>query len=260
MYAVAHPLITSKILPCIILCICEAKGIHNSASSVVQFSAPPWLLHMLEIPSSLLRCQPAYALLSSAPVSAGDRMDEVYINKEEEPFVLEVDGRLDLSGLGLLYSSISLQGKKGLVDKDTGMTKRPWAELLQKLPSDSLAVLGTRQNPLQAKGVREVGLGGCRLLWCILQKMCVLPKSNTLVPGSRAAGGSCQALSRAARIYRFPAGPAWLPPHASALMVSAVSAQGAALLQLPDLLLLQRQTAPRGSSCRGLKHALGSLA
>ncbi len=87
-------------------------------------------------------------------------LTEVYVNDDEEPFVLEVDGRLDLSGFELQYSSISLQGKKGLVDNATGMTKRKWAELLEILSSGSQAKLGTKENPLRVKGVRVFGSGG----------------------------------------------------------------------------------------------------
>ncbi len=85
----------------------------------------------------------------------------MYVNDDEEPYVLEVDGRLDLSGFGLQYPLISLQGMKGLVDDATGITKRKWAELLEILSSGSQAKLGTKENPLQVKGVQVFGLGGC---------------------------------------------------------------------------------------------------
>ena len=101
---------------------------------------------------------------------------EVYINDDRDPYVLEADGKLDLSGFRLQYPSIALQGKKGLVNNGTGMTKRTWAELLEILPSGSEGELGTEGHPLQVKGVEVVGSGGCLLLWCILHKICVLPK------------------------------------------------------------------------------------
>ena len=100
---------------------------------------------------------------------------EVYINDGEEPYVLEEDGKLDLRGFKLEYPSISLQGKKGLVDNDTGMTKRNWAKLLEVLPAGGEGELGSKANPLLVKGERVAGSGGCLLLWCILHKICVLP-------------------------------------------------------------------------------------
>lgn len=103
-------------------------------------------------------------------------MTLVYINDDGEPYMLEKDGRLDLSGFGWHYPSISLQGIKGLVNKDTGITKRNWAELLEVLPANGQAELGTQLNPLQVKGAPDVGSGRCLLLWCILHKTCVLPQ------------------------------------------------------------------------------------
>ena len=105
-------------------------------------------------------------------------MGEVYINEDGEPFVLEEDGTLDLSSLKIDYSTISLQGKKSLVDKDSGKTKRAWEKLLDILPSNSLAALGTKQNPLQVKGVQKVESGGCLLLRCLSQTICALFQSQ----------------------------------------------------------------------------------
>ena len=103
-------------------------------------------------------------------------MTAVYINDDGEPYVLEEDGRLDLSGFGWHHPSISLQGKKGLVNEVTGITKQKWAELLEILPADGQAKLGTQLNPLQVKGARTVGSGRCLLFSCILHKTCVLPQ------------------------------------------------------------------------------------
>ena len=141
-------------LPCIIMCTsCEAEGCTTGPPLLAATHA--------ENTRQASECQPVYAFSSPAAVSAGDRMGEVYINEDQEPFVLEEDGRLDLSGLGLTYSSISLQGKKGLVDTGTGKTKRAWEKLLRDIfTSDDGAQLGTMQKPLQVKGVQKVGSGG----------------------------------------------------------------------------------------------------
>jgi hypothetical protein len=97
-------------------------------------------------PSSATRRKNVVFLNIEAVTSAGGMLTEVYVNDDEEPYVLEVDGRLDLSGFELHYSSISLQGKKGL-DNATGITKREWAELLEILSSGSQASLAPRRIP-----------------------------------------------------------------------------------------------------------------
>jgi hypothetical protein len=111
-------------------------------------------------------------------------MSEVYVNDDKEPYVLEVDEKLDLSGFELQYPWISLQGKKGLIDNATGITKRKWAELLEILPSGSQAKLGTKENPLLVKGLRVVGPGGCLPLGCIIHMICVLPPIPMLMPAA----------------------------------------------------------------------------
>ena len=58
----------------------------------------------------------------------------------------------------------------------TGITKQKWAELLEILPADGQAKLGTQLNPLQVKGARDFGSGRCLLFLCILHKTCVMPQ------------------------------------------------------------------------------------
>ncbi len=133
-------------------------------------------------PSSATRRKNVVFLNIEAVTSAGGMLTEVYVNDDEEPYVLDVDGRLDLSGFELHYSSISLQGKKGLIDNATGITKRKWAELLEILSSGSQAKLGTKENPLQVKDVQVFGSGGCLPSQCMITKICALAPITMLMP------------------------------------------------------------------------------
>ncbi|KAL0054707.1 hypothetical protein WJX82_001265 [Trebouxia sp. C0006] len=83
-------------------------------------------------------------------------MDEVFINQEANPYVLEVDGTLDLAGLQLQPGSIVINSKKGLVDVQTSKTKRIFADIQQKVLHDTTA--GSTSNPLHISGAPIAGL------------------------------------------------------------------------------------------------------
>ncbi|KAL0048986.1 hypothetical protein WJX82_003728 [Trebouxia sp. C0006] len=55
-------------------------------------------------------------------------MEEVFINEEARPYILEADGTLDLGALRLQPSSIAISGRLGLVDLLTSKTKRTFAK------------------------------------------------------------------------------------------------------------------------------------
>ncbi|KAL0044918.1 hypothetical protein WJX82_002017 [Trebouxia sp. C0006] len=79
-----------------------------------------------------------------------DMMDEVYINQEADPYVLEIDGILDLAGLNLQPASIVINRKRGLVDAQTSKTKRSFADIQQNVLHDFVA--GSKAHPLQITG------------------------------------------------------------------------------------------------------------
>lgn len=113
-----------------------------------EFGAVPGLSSLL--PASLLSAPTAFAQLQPArPCTCLQvTMEGVYINSGI-PYMLDADGKLDLSSLCL--RSISLQGVYGLVDQDTSRTKQPWettkaamkAFLKEKCPD----VLGSELSP-----------------------------------------------------------------------------------------------------------------
>ncbi|KAL0042054.1 hypothetical protein WJX77_001817 [Trebouxia sp. C0004] len=83
-------------------------------------------------------------------------MDEVFINQEADPYVLEVDGTLDLAALQLQPGTIVINSKKGLVDVQTSKTKRTFADIQQKVLHDTTA--GSMANPLHISGAPIAGL------------------------------------------------------------------------------------------------------
>lgn len=108
-------------------------------------------------------------------------MEEVFINQEKDPYVLEADGRLDLAALQLQPASIvinrsvknsalvaesswptsielqydSICSKKGLVDAQTSKTKRSFADIQQKVLHDTTA--GSKANSLKVSGASVAG-------------------------------------------------------------------------------------------------------
>ncbi|KAL0018074.1 hypothetical protein WJX77_001729 [Trebouxia sp. C0004] len=82
-------------------------------------------------------------------------MNEVYINQEAEPCVLEVDETLDLVGLNLQPANIVTNSKRGLVDSQSGQTKRRFADIQQDVLRDGLA--GSKTHPLQISGAPIAG-------------------------------------------------------------------------------------------------------
>jgi len=113
-------------------------------------------------------------------------MDEVYINQEADPYVLETDGILDLAGLNLQPASIVINRlatsstancklqlrdwmshvdtcrKKGLVDAQTSKTKRSFADIQQNVLRDFVA--GSKAHPLQITGTPLAGICSSGLL------------------------------------------------------------------------------------------------
>ncbi|KAL3155882.1 hypothetical protein ABBQ32_012882 [Trebouxia sp. C0010 RCD-2024] len=77
-------------------------------------------------------------------------MDEVFINHEADPYVLEADGTFDVAALQLRPATVVINGKKGLVDVQTSKTKRTFAELQEKVLRDATA--GSMANPLRISG------------------------------------------------------------------------------------------------------------
>jgi len=98
-------------------------------------------------------------------------MDEVFINQEADPYVLDADGTLDVAALQLQPATVVINGKKGLVDVQTSKTKRTLAELQEKILRDETA--GSITNPLRISGALLAGCewtivtlyGGVRALW-----------------------------------------------------------------------------------------------
>lgn len=82
-------------------------------------------------------------------------MEEVFINREADPYVLEVDGRLDLAALQLQPAGIVINSKKGLVDAQTSKTKRTFADIQQKVLHDTTA--GSKATPLNVSGASVAG-------------------------------------------------------------------------------------------------------
>ncbi|KAL0032629.1 hypothetical protein WJX77_011465 [Trebouxia sp. C0004] len=76
--------------------------------------------------------RPQVKVRSSKDCSGTSLMEEVFINQEADPYVLEVDGRLDLAALQLQPAGIVINSKKGLVDAQTSKTKRSFADIQQK--------------------------------------------------------------------------------------------------------------------------------
>ncbi|KAL0044013.1 hypothetical protein WJX82_002191 [Trebouxia sp. C0006] len=83
-------------------------------------------------------------------------VDEVFVNQKADPYVLEVDGTLDLAALQLQPGSIVINSKKGLVDVQTSKTKRLFADIQQKILHDTAA--GSMANPLHISGAPIAGL------------------------------------------------------------------------------------------------------
>ena len=106
-------------------------------------------------------------------------MDEVFINQEADPYVIEADGTLDVAALQLQPATVVINGsvitltsscrrptgaelfhgalcsKKGLVDVQTSKTKRTFAELQEKVLRD--ATVGSMANPLRISGAPLAG-------------------------------------------------------------------------------------------------------
>ncbi|KAL3148638.1 hypothetical protein ABBQ38_014061 [Trebouxia sp. C0009 RCD-2024] len=82
-------------------------------------------------------------------------MDEVFINQEADPYVVEADGTLDVAALQLQPATVVINGKKGLVDVQTSKTKRTVAELQEKVLRDATA--GSMANPLHISGASLAG-------------------------------------------------------------------------------------------------------
>ena len=108
-------------------------------------------------------------------------MDEVFINQEADPYVLDANGTLDVAVLQLQPATVGINGsvvtptqvadknwpigtdlfhgalcsKKGLVDVKTSKTKRTLAELQEKVLRDATA--GSITNPLRISGVFLAG-------------------------------------------------------------------------------------------------------
>ncbi|DBA70146.1 TPA: hypothetical protein ACH3X2_012199 [Trebouxia sp. C0005] len=82
-------------------------------------------------------------------------MDEVFINQEADPHVIEADGTLDIAALQLQPATVVINGKKGLVDVQTSKTKRTFAQLREKVLRDATA--GSMANPLRISGAWLAG-------------------------------------------------------------------------------------------------------
>ena len=115
-------------------------------------------------------------------------MGEVFINQEIFPYVLDIDGTLDLAGLDLQPASIVIKrsvtvptqmpdssrltgpdlqhvgacSKKGLVDVQTCKTKRRFADIQQDILHDITA--GSKAHPLHISGAHVAGMCICSLL------------------------------------------------------------------------------------------------
>ncbi len=115
----------------------------------------------------VLRC----AMICNICCSGTSLMSEVFINDEVDPYVLEIDGTLDLAGLNLQPASIVINksvtflsqtadsswptgadskqvdvcSKKGLVDAQTCKTKRSLADIQQNVLHDTAA--GSKASP-----------------------------------------------------------------------------------------------------------------
>ncbi|KAL0040310.1 hypothetical protein WJX77_003104 [Trebouxia sp. C0004] len=83
-------------------------------------------------------------------------MDEVFINQEADPYVLEADGTLDVAAFQLQPGTIVINGKKGLVDGQTSKTKRTFANIQQKVLHDTTA--GSMTSPLLISGASLAGM------------------------------------------------------------------------------------------------------
>lgn len=82
-------------------------------------------------------------------------MEEVFINQEADPYVLEVDGRLDFSASELQPASTVINRKKSLVDAQTSKTKRTFTDLQQQVLHDDTA--GSQATPLIVSGTHFAG-------------------------------------------------------------------------------------------------------
>ncbi|DBB04941.1 TPA: hypothetical protein ACH3X3_010222 [Trebouxia sp. C0006] len=80
---------------------------------------------------------------------------EVFINQETDPYVIEVNGTLDLAALQLQPATVVINGKKGLVDVQTSKTKRTFADIQDKVLHDATA--GSMANPLHISGASLAG-------------------------------------------------------------------------------------------------------
>ena len=153
-------------------------------------------------------------VLSSSDIRAGyyvaqvhTTMDEVYINQEADPYVLETDGTLDLAGLNLQPASIVINRlattltvnckqqlrdwkshiktcrKRGLVDAQTSKTKRSFADIQQNVLRDSAA--GSMGHPLQITGTPVAGACSSGLLISELMQE-LFEYSYTILPSGQA--------------------------------------------------------------------------
>ncbi len=119
-------------------------------------------------------------------------MSEVFINHEADPYVLEIDGTLDLAGLNLQPASIVINksvtilsqtadsswptgadskqvgvcSKKGLVDAQTCKTKRSLADIQQNVLHDTAA--GSKASPLNIFGTPVTGKASMDKLLCLV--------------------------------------------------------------------------------------------
>ncbi|KAL0023913.1 hypothetical protein WJX79_010543 [Trebouxia sp. C0005] len=98
---------------------------------------------------------PAVVLEVGEHIAGTNVMNEVFINQEADPYVLEIDGTLDLAGLNLQPASIVINRKKGLVDAQTSKTKRTFADIQQHILQDLTA--GGRAHPLHISGASVAG-------------------------------------------------------------------------------------------------------
>ncbi|DBA74113.1 TPA: hypothetical protein ACH3X1_010920 [Trebouxia sp. C0004] len=96
-------------------------------------------------------------------------MEEVFINQEADPYVLEVDGRLDLAALQLQPAGIVINSKKGLVDAQTSKTKRSFADIQQKVLHDTTA--GSKANPLKVSGASVAGKSSMSMRKCYVARL-----------------------------------------------------------------------------------------
>ncbi|KAL0050695.1 hypothetical protein WJX82_005308 [Trebouxia sp. C0006] len=121
----------------------HVKWPHNELHRAVQYvAAAAW-----EAKSA---CKAAFSWLAFVQKTARHKPYEVFINQETDPYVIEVNGTLDLAALQLQPATVVINGKKGLVDVQTSKTKRTFADIQDKVLHDATA--GSMANPLHISG------------------------------------------------------------------------------------------------------------